>query len=652
MQQTDHNPKNVFQKAIWKIQNLLNISNITDDETAFPNLKFDTKAKLDKEYDDSLSNVNTFDMMSVVRAGITFEIPRGRDFRYNQYREMIKTNELISTIVDIYVDNVTTADSLDGAIMRINAEDEKVSNELSGLFFDRIDINTIMADVAYEVCSMGDSFWEIAPMDMMDGIESVRKLYCIEKIHRIEKDGRLIAWFVEDASPWTGPIPSMYKSTSSAYPSNVEFNNFAIDIQKFINKEKIESGRLLMPWQIVHFKIPNRLADYAPYGRSVLDACAYTWQLLRPLEDSLVVYRIVRAPERFKFYVEIGNMSPEEGISYLQRVKDMNYKESFIDPNTGTINKKYLAQDALTNYYLPMRNGQRSIELDTIAAGQNLGEINDIEYFNKKIRIASKIPQAYLQEETTDARTRPLTQLDIQFAKTIQRIQKYILKGLTKIAIIHLWLSGFKKEIKEFQLTLVCPSALEKQLRYELFNEKFALASSVITSGLMSRYSASIKILGMTKEEAEHESKLKMWEDNSILPEEGMQADSMIPTDIAATKDKIENIATGGQDQGMGDMGGMDFGGEMDAGIGGEQPAPGGEPGGAMGLQMASVSRKYVPLTEIINRKIKKAVSGMSANNAKDSLIHLYNEGELDCLYKQELGEKITINENEISEIL
>ncbi len=638
-------PKMFFSRFLWRIQNAFNKSRITSADLTHPDMVFDTKKEADETKKQSDIDIRTFDMMDIVRTGVSFETPTSRKYQYNQYREMIKTNELIATCTDIYADNVTTSDAMDGSVFHVLTEDKNVFEELSGLFFHRIDIENVVYDIAYEMMAMGDSFWEVVPMDKMEGVKTLRKLYSIDKIHRIEKDGRLVAWFIEDDSVWEGPDFNMYSDSSSGqFMSQQEFDAFAINLNKYIDENKIAGGKLLAPWQVCHFRVPDRVSDHKCYGKSVLSAVSYTWQLLRPLEDSLVVYRITRAPERFKFLIEVGNMGPEESLKFMQRVKDMNNKESFIDPQTGQISKKYLALDALANYYLPVRQGQKSIDMEQIQAGQNLGEINDVEYFNKKIRIALKVPQSYLQEEAGDARTRPLAQMDIQFAKTIQRHQKHILKGLTKVAIIHLWLSGYDEELKKFSLSMTAPSALEKQIRYELFTEKFNLAGIVASSKLWSNYTISTKILGMTPKEAEHESKLMLWQNNNIMPEEGMQADMVMPSNIDNIKGKIEQLAQGGAqgpDTGMGGMGmgGMGMGGGEMGGLGGGMGAPsGGMPASVGQAGAPSVeSRGMLQLMESIARlagseKRLAAFKKESSAAAHEELIHLFNEGELDKL--------------------
>jgi hypothetical protein len=669
--QTDSVDKNrsVFGKLLWRIQNFLNKTSVRDAEIATPRISIEPQREIDKQSGTKEILPDTsWNLVDIIREGVSFEVPKTREIRYKQYREMVKTNELLSTVVDIYVDNITISDSVDGNILHIDSKNEDIKNELEGLFFDRINIEDAINDIVYETVLLGESFWEVVPTDLMNGINYIRKLYCPEKIHRIEKDGRLIAWYVLDDTAWTGPtLNQMTTAFGSTYQD--DSRNTAIDISslsKYFKDGNVQQGRILAPWQIVHFRIANRIDDFTSYGRSILAPCIYTWQLLRPLEDSLVVYRIIRAPERYRFYVECGNMSSEESMVYLHRLKDVNNKESFIDPASGQINKKYLALDALSNYYFPMRNGQKSIEMDTIAAGQNLGEINDIEWFAKKLRIASKVPQAYLQEETTDARTRPLSQLDIQFAKTIQRIQRCILKGLTKIAIEHLYLSGYEDKLKEFKLSLTVPSALEKQIRYELFGQKFQLASSIASSNMWSRYTIQRKILGMTAEEAEYESQLILWQENNLMPSEGAAASMFIDKDVNDIKDRIQNMAAqkqGTEPSGM-DLGGLDLGGgsEMGGGMGAPEPT-GGAPAGGEELpelpEMPAGEAEQPPMQTAHRLRDTSGTMLTEWNNAHESLknsssvsskrgiIHLFNEGEIDGLRR-----RVILSDNKTVDVL
>jgi hypothetical protein len=196
-----------------------------------------------------------------------------------------------------------------------------------------------------------------------------------------------------------------------------------------------------------------------------------------------------------------------------------------------------------------------------------------------------------------------------------------------------------------------------------LFKEKFALAGDVANSKLWSPYTVRVEVLGMTPEEAEHEEKLVLWNNNNILPSEGMIADSMADKDVKKIKDRIEQIsASGSQDQGGGaDMQGMSgMSGGDELGMGGAPPPPPTDnaemkmPGATPEAPALNAGRIRAGgmLKEEINKRLS-AVYYMSESRGRNELIHLFNEGELDYSFiTKEDGQKEVINEDIIRDLL
>ena len=147
---------------------------------------------------------------------------------------------------------------------------------------------------------------------------------------------------------------------------------------------------------------------------------------LRMIEDSLVIYRLSRAPERRIFYIDVGNLPKQKAEQYLRDVM-MRYRNKLVyDANTGEIrdDKKYMAM--LEDFWLPRREGGRGTEISTLPGGQNLGEITDIEYFKKKLYRSLNVPPSRMDGEGgfNLGRSSEILRDELKFTKFVGRLRK------------------------------------------------------------------------------------------------------------------------------------------------------------------------------------------------------------------------------------
>jgi hypothetical protein len=133
------------------------------------------------------------------------------------------------------------------------------------------------------------------------------------------------------------------------------------------------------------------------------------------------------------------------------------------------------------DYFIPVRDPSQPSPIETLAGAQNLSEIADIEYIQKKLVTALRIPKAFLGFEEVVGDGKTLALMDIRFARTINRIQKSMLQELNKIAIIHLFLLGFEEEISNFTLGLTNPSTQADLLKVDIWKEKMLLYKDMVS---------------------------------------------------------------------------------------------------------------------------------------------------------------------------
>ena len=360
---------------------------------------------------------------------------------YYDYESMEFTPE-ISAALDIYAEESTTL-SEKGQILTIYSESDRVKKILEDLFYDKLDINTNLQMWARGLCKYGDNFVYLK-IDPENGVAGAQQLPNIE-IERIEGSaGKGVRQF-------DNKIPSR--------ELRFEWKNNKLEFQA---------------WEVAHFRL---LGDdrKLPYGTSMLDKIRRIWKQLLLAEDAMLIYRTSRAPERRVFKVFVGNMDDKDIEPYVQRVANKFKRDQIQDPRNGQVDMRFNQMAVDQDFFIPVRDPSQTNPIETLAGAQNLGEIADIEYIQKKLLAALRIPKAFLGFEEVVGEGKTLALMDIRFARTINKIQKSLIQELNKIALIHLYLLGLEDELGNFSLSLTNPSAQSDLLRIEQWKEKITL---------------------------------------------------------------------------------------------------------------------------------------------------------------------------------
>ena len=360
---------------------------------------------------------------------------------YYDFESMEFTPE-VSAALDIYAEESTTM-SEKGFILNVYSESKRVKNILIDLFENKLDINTNLQMWARGMCKYGDDFVYLK-VDPEKGIIGCQQLPNIE-IERVE--GSL------------GLTPSQRDSKLPTKELMFRWKNRDMEFQA---------------WEIAHFRI---LGDdrKLPYGTSMLDKIRRIWKQLLLAEDAMLIYRTSRAPERRVFKVFVGNMDDKDIEPYVQRVANKFKRDQSVDARNGQVDMRYNQMAVDQDYFIPVRDPAAPNPIDTLPGAQNLGEIADIEYIQKKLLAALRIPKAFLGFEEVVGDGKNLALMDIRFARTINRIQKSLIQELNKVALIHLYMLGLEDELNNFTLGLSNPSAQSDLLRIEQWKEKVTL---------------------------------------------------------------------------------------------------------------------------------------------------------------------------------
>jgi hypothetical protein len=439
-----------------------------------------------------------------------------------------------------------------GQILTIFSDSDRVKNILDDLFNNKLDVNTNLQMWTRGLCKYGDDFVYLK-IDPEKGVVGCQQLPNIE-IERIEGAASKTPNSYTDIKVPTRELRFTWKN------KDLEFQ----------------------AWEIAHFRL---LGDdrKLPYGTSMLDKIRRIWKQLLLAEDAMLIYRTSRAPERRVFKVFVGNMDDKDIEPYVQRVANKFKRDQVSDPRNGNVDMRYNQMAVDQDYFIPVRDPAQSNPIETLPGAQNLGEIADIEYIQKKLLAALRIPKAFLGFEEVVGEGKSLALMDIRFARTINRIQKSIIQELNKIALVHLYLLGLEDELDNFSLSLTNPSAQSDLLKIEQWKEKITLYKDATSDqsqvGILpvSHTWAKKNILGMSDSEVildlqqqrlERAMGFELTNTQNVIKRSGVFDD--VDSKYGISEEERQKLEAAGT---MGDA----AGGGMDMGSAPASPPPGGE---------------------------------------------------------------------------
>ena len=395
----------------------------------------------------------------------------GRLELFSDY-EAMDLDPILASALDIYSDESTMKNE-NGDILDIRSDNEQVREVLHNLFYDVINIEFNLWPWIRSMNKYGDFFL---------------------KLDIAEKYGVV---GVEPMSPYA---VSREEGVNPDLPHEVTFNVDDGNKTTSYNKNQNE----LKNYEVAHFRMLTD-SNFLPYGKSMIEAARKIWKQLTLMEDAMLIHRIMRAPEKRIFKIDIGNIPPAEVDNYMQQLINKMKKTPYIDQNSGEYNLKFNMMNMMEDFYLPVRGGDSGTQIESLS-GMEYNAIDDVEYLRNKMMAALRIPKAFLGYDENIEGKATLAQEDVRFARTIERIQRIVLSELTKIAIVHLYTQGFDKEdLVGFELDLTNPSIVYEQEKVALWNEKISLAESMKGTKLISEDWIYKNIFNMTKDQVNDE---------------------------------------------------------------------------------------------------------------------------------------------------
>ncbi len=386
--------------------------------------------------------------------------------------DSMDTDPILASALDIYADECT-AKNEQGNVLKIHHEDDNIKQILENLFYDILNVEFNLWPWTRNLVKYGDFFLqlEIAEEEGI-GIVNVMPLspYEVSRVEGFDESNPQRVKFVY--APYQNPLGA-YGMTPKK-----EFENY----------------------EMAHLRL-NSDSNFLPYGKSIIEGGRRVWKQLMLMEDAMLIHRVMRAPEKRIFKIDVGNIPPNEVDNYMQKIINNSKKVPFVDERTGEYNLKYNIQNLIEDYYMPVRGNDNGTSIDTLK-GLEYNMIDDINYLKNKLMASLKIPKAYLgYEEDTNGKA-TLASMDIRFAKTIERVQRVLISELTKIAIVHLYAQGINDDrLTNFTLELTTPSKIYEQEQVELYTSKVALIQQMQQTKMFSKEWMYESVMKMAKDE-------------------------------------------------------------------------------------------------------------------------------------------------------
>ena len=381
-----------------------------------------------------------------------------RTYLYSDY-DLMDTDAIVASALDIISDECSLKNDM-GEVLQIKSSDEDIQKILYNLFYDVLNIEFNLWSWTRQMCKYGDFFLKLEISEKF-GVYNVipYSAYHIERKENFDPENPSKVVFTYNPEGIYGGSSSGYYTTpnNNSNSNTIEFDNY----------------------EVAHFRLLSDV-NYLPYGRSYLEPGRKLFKQYSLMEDAMLIHRIVRAPEKRIFYINVGSIPPNEVENFMQKTISTMKRTPFMDQKTGDYNLKYNMQNVMEDFYIPVRGNDQSTKIDT-TKGLEYAAIEDVEYLREKLFAALKVPKAFMGYDESLSGKATLAAEDIRFGRTIDRIQRILLSELYKIALIHLYAQGYRDEqMTNFELDLTTPSIIYDQEKIALMKEKVDLAAQMM----------------------------------------------------------------------------------------------------------------------------------------------------------------------------
>lgn len=428
--------------------------------------------------------------------------------RYLDYENM-SNNAIMAAALDIYCDDCCQSDLMTGKTIWGTSENQEVVESIDELLQNRLRVEDDAWGICYTLCQYGSAFEEAMVADGK-GVIGFNHLPS-PSIRRYEKGKGILVGFLQDPT--------------GSFQQNVP------DLEAMLSGEKPTPSNLAVfeDWQVLHWRLRSK-NRFSPYGFGIFEAARAAWRRLVLMEDAMLVFKISRAPSRYAFYVDVGDLPPKQAFKHLQRIKNEYKKKSFVDPATGQINERAQLLGFDQDFFFPVRAGAEAVKVDVLT-GPNYQAIDDVNYFQDKIFAALKVPKAYLTFEEDLGGKGTLAHEDIRFARTVMRIQRELRNGYKRAVRVDMVARGIDPNSVPWDVFMTVPSGAYEAAQMEIRKTRSELADSM--AKYVSERWLMREVLGFSDDQIDLIRREKALEETGEMPE---MAQSASPEAMEARK--------------------------------------------------------------------------------------------------------------------
>jgi hypothetical protein len=462
-----------------------------------------------------------------------------------RYREMANHPELEQAIDDIVNEAITHDES--GEVVSINMDKlkqpatikKKIAEEFENVL-TLFNFNNLADDLFKRWYIDGRIYYQVIvdEKNPKDGIQELRYIdpRKIRKVREIKKD----------TDPKTNAL--IIKSIAEYYV----YNDRGTTTQTYT--AQVNNGVRIAPDAVIN--VNSGLMDAKnTFVISYLHKAIKPLNQLRMIEDAVVIYRLSRAPERRVFYIDVGNLPKGKAEQYLRDIMIKYRNKMVYDANTGELRDDRKHMSMLEDFWLPRREGGKGTEITTLPAGQNLGQIEDVDYFRKKLLQSLNVPYSRLDQTqgggfAAMGRSTEITRDELKFAKFITRLRNKFSQLFDNALKIQLVLKGVctKEEWEEFKEDIYYDFKKDNnftELREaELFRER--IQTLTMMDPYVGKYYSQTwikkNILRLSDEEIAEMDK-EMQEDGSAEQYEQMQQAQQGGGDQQPEQEPVDNVS-------------------------------------------------------------------------------------------------------------
>ena len=499
--------------------------------------------------------------------------------RYNQYENMDCDSE-INACLDIIAEFATQTNESNGTPFEVDYTDTPTNNEIEIIRkqlqqwtklnkFDQRIFRLFRNTLKYgdQVFVRDPETFELYWVDMTKVVRVIvnenegkkPEQYVIRDINPNFQNLSIAPKSTTDygSNPNAGSIGGSGGSNSNYTIPNAPLAGGQSRFEHTINETVIDAKN------IVHLGLSEGLDFYWPFSQSILEMIFKVFKQKELLEDSILIYRVQRAPERRVFYIDVGNMPSHLAMQFVERVKNEVHQRRIPNQQGGqagtTMDTTYNPLSINEDYFFPQTAEGRGSKVETLPGGENLGQIDDLKYFNNKMCRGLRVPSSYLPTGPDDS-DRPMNDgrvgtaliQEYRFNQYCERLQKQICQKLDDEFKMFLRWRGFNIDSGLFNIKFAPPQNFASYRQAELDTTRMQAFSTLEQIPYMSKRFLMKRYLGLTDDELQENSKL--WSEETGQPSElepmgkDLRTVGVSPADFDADIETGGDIEAGGEE--------------------------------------------------------------------------------------------------------